>query len=82
MCRHAVAKVRLLFESSFFSRAAVIQDFTVHVFQELIISQPLLTVPGRTPHAQCTVLYAYTVQVKFMHLIIHVLLYYMRILYK
>ena len=29
MCRHAVAKVRLLFESGFYSRVAFIQDFTV-----------------------------------------------------
>ena len=28
-CRHAVAKVRLLFESVFYSRAAFIHDFTV-----------------------------------------------------
>ena len=29
ICRHAVAKVRLLFESGFYSRMAFIQDFTV-----------------------------------------------------
>ena len=31
MCRHAVAKVRLLFESGFYSRAGFTQDFTVVV---------------------------------------------------
>ena len=29
MCRHAVAKAWLLFESGFYSRATFIQDFTV-----------------------------------------------------
>ena len=29
MCRHAVAKVRLLSESTFYLRAVYIQDFTV-----------------------------------------------------
>ena len=37
MCRHAVAKVRLLFESSFYSRAAFVQDFMVYFNQSISI---------------------------------------------
>ena len=48
-CRHAVAKVRLLFESGFYSRVAFIQDFTVFIdaFVETPTYSTLATpVPG------------------------------------
>ena len=31
MCKHAVAQLRLLFESGFYSRVAFIQDFMVRI---------------------------------------------------
>ena len=56
MCRHAVAKVRLLFESSLYSRAGFIQDCTVHL---LYITSVVISTTHLTARAK--------VQVKSMH---------------